>query len=538
MRTIIFLLFFLSMNTLLAQQAIGIKHDVSGMPLNGYYDPLNFSARKSISKTHYGESFEKGHYYAISGEKTEGMIKFKDKKITFKTQGKNREVLRPGEVDRFIIGVDSFFSVNQYYQKNKLKTKPIYVQYISQFGEYTLVKHYHSLGVINGNMLEIKYLIKSTSEDVWTEIADDKSFKGEALKYFGHIPYLKQKIESAKYGFKDMLSIVKMAEYQSKFENKKPIYYDQYWQEINNPEQAVYQSNIINKTDSIWTFEYRNNDQKLYEVSYSSFYPHLKNGDFIAYYPSGKTRLIAAYKDNKAKSIKLFTSNGLLKTHYLIKENETKKKTSLDITYITVNDASGQNILKAQGPSVLTAVDESSGQEYVSVFEDYRLQKLYRIMDQDTVFQINDPNYDFKIQSLQNRFNTHMMQKTYDQALSENAQGPLLVSMVIDRKGLMTDYKFLNQIHPELDKIVKEFIDSYLSHHAYSRFKFRPYRRGKSKEYCEIVIPFEFNISRIYRRPVKYNHFNDAFQWHMQQHMNFHNQTIQNLPKFNAPSGF
>jgi hypothetical protein len=540
-KTIIFLTFLLTVNCLSAQITIGVKYDINGMPLNGYFDPIIYSPDKKISKVHNSDSYEKGYYYDSLGSKIVGLIKFENDKIFFKKNEEDFRIkIRPDEIRNFVIGVDSFFVVDKFYFQNSIKENPEFVQYVTDFDGYTYAKHYHfTSGMAQQYAMQPPiietFLVKHNDSLIWDNFPNRSTFKERALKYFSHIPYLKHKISSGEYDSEDMLSVIKMAEYFDKYINSKPIYYDRYWQEVIDIDKAVFTAKITNKVDSIWTFEYYKDKEKIYEGSYSSFYPNTKNGDFKAFYPNGETRQIVTFSENKPKKVKTFYPNGSLCAHYDIIETQKtyRPKTSssagpktratvterdIDIKYIVVNDSAGVNILNSKSSPILTINDDLNGVTYTCAYNVGELSSVYRILGNDTVFQIAKPDYDFKINSLQKKFDYFMLDKKYDDALSENAQGIILVSLLIDKKGYVLESSVLNELHPELDSIVNKFISSRLSISAENRYKFKPYKKDKEKMYCEVVIPFEFNINRFYRRPVSYNHFN---------HWYFHDQIMQ-----------
>ncbi len=534
-KAIILLTFLMLLKCVDAQQPIGVKYDVNGMPFNGYFDPIIYAPKKKIMKVHNSDSYEIGYYYDKSGHKISGMLNFQGKKIWFmKGEDEHCDKIKPQDVSYFVIGVDSFFTVSKYFYKNKLKTTPIYVQYISEFGDYTVAKHYSFDSMAQGSVIE-SFLIKSADEDTWEKfpgseknaekkyfihISSNKTFKEEALKYFGYIPCLKSKIASGDYGNRDMMSIVKMAEYHEKYKGSTPILYDKYWQEVRDVKNSEYRANITSIKDSIWTFEYYKNSTKLYKVNYSSFYPNIKNGDFIAYYPNGKVRQRVSFLDNKPKEVKVFNDKGILRFHYQItgNEDENPKNNDIDIKYIVVNDALGNNILKSQGKSSLDIFDAQNNSRVVATFANNKLVESYRIYKNDTLFQIVNADYKFKVKSLQRRFDFFMSDKQYDKALSEGAQGTVLLSLIIDPKGYVIKASALNKVHPEIDKLMEGFISRKMLEGADFRHKFKPYKKGKIKQYYELVIPFEFSINKFYRESVYYNHFDFFHQMNQQMH--------------------
>ncbi len=529
-KTIILLSFLIILKCANAQTPIGVKHDLNGMPFNGYFDPILYSPDKKITEVHNSDSYEIGYYFDEKGKKISGMIKFQDNKIWFKKGEKEfRNTIKPEEVKSFVIGVDSFFTVSKYYYKNTLKMKPVYVQYVSSFGDYTIAKHYHFREQRFGNQSPIveTYLIKPYNSDVWENFPDNKSFKEKALKYFSHIPYLKAKISSEEYESDDMLSVIKMAEYLDKYNNAQAIFYDEYWQEVRNSEMYTYKALITNKKDSTWTFEYFKGNTKLYQGNYSSFYPNVKNGNFTAYYPNGKIRQVVFFDNNNPKEVKVYGKNGSLLSEYQIIRD--LKSETIDVKYQVVNNASGENIIKSSESS-LTVDDEFSGNTFTYSYNNGELQSLYRKFNKNEVYNIADTNYDFDIKSLQKKFTSFMTKQNYNKALSHNAQGIVLVSVLIDTKGNILESEVLNKIHPELDDIMNVFVKNQLKPGGY---KFKPYKQGKEKKYCEVVIPFEFSINRFYRKPVNYYYFN---HWQLQNQM-MQQQMMNNYIR-NMPGGF
>ena len=377
------------------------------------------------------------------------------------------------------------------------------------------------------------FLVKAKDSTTWDNFPDNNRFKESALKYFSYISNLKEKINSGDYKSENMLSIIKMAEYYDKYNNSKPIYYDKYWQEIKDSRKSKYYANIIGKQDSIWTFEYFDDTTKLFLANYSSFYPNNKNGEFISYYPNGEIRQIITFKNNKPKDFKTFDKSGELNRNY--QNIETKDaatgKTSISVKYISAFDTLGKNIINSDVSHYLIENDSFGNVSYFNKFNNKGLIASYRIIKKDTVFKIINPDYNFKVKSLQKKFDYYMSEKKYDIALSENAQGIILVSLIVDKKGNVENSIILNHIHPEIDKLIDEFIKTRLLPEAEYRYKFKPYIVGKVKQYCEVVIPIEFSINRFYRQPVNYNQFNNLY-WMQQQQM------LNMRPPPRMPSGF
>ncbi|MEN8137591.1 MAG: hypothetical protein ABFR62_04085 [Bacteroidota bacterium] len=524
------IILFATVNLVYSQVQVGLKFDINGVPFNGYFDPLSYSPKKNLTVIHRSDSYEVGYYYDSFEQKKEGLIKFENDKIYFKKYDlDSRDKIKPSEIESFVIGVDSFFVVSNFYYKNKIKTEPEFVKYITEFNDFTFAKHYHftsGLGqayAMRPPIIET-FLVKEKGGTVWVNFQDNNIFKERALKYFGHIPYLEEKITSGSYTSKDMLSMIKIAEYYYKYQNSELICYDKYWQEINNSEKAQYTARITSYNDSIWTLDYYNDSIKLYTANYSSFYPNTKDGEFTSYFSDGKIRQIIRYKNNKAKEVRILDKKGGLKRHYGYQKrfNPNSSKVNFDIKYISVADSIGDNLIeKGNSNTSQIVVDDFDNYVYNREYYNKELVTSYRLSNGDKVFQLTDPAYNFKIKSLQKKLNIYMLDKKYNKALSVDAQGVILLSLVIDKKGYPVECKALNGIHPEIDKLVDGFVKEKLLPTSEYRHKFKAYKKDKTKQFLEVVIPIVFSTNRFYRTPVNYfNNFNNMhLQMQMQQQM-------------------
>lgn len=511
---------------------VGSKFDINAIPFNGYFDPFTYSPSKKIDVVLNSDSYEVGRIYDLSGNKTEGLIKFENDKIRFRkgSEKKKTDIYTSEELSGLVIGVDSFFVSKDFYYKNRIKDKPEFLQFITEFNGYTFAKHYQFTSglaqyyAMKSPIIET-FLIKTKDEDVWGNFPDNKRFEETALKYFSHIPYLKEKITSGKYKSENMMSIIKMAEYFDKYQNSEKIYYDNYWQETRNKEAAAYYAKITDLQDSIWTFDYYKGNTKLYTAHYSSFYPHNKHGDFISYFPNGEKRQVIEYKYNTPKEAELYDTMGNLKTAYDIFEykNMVTLKRGFKCVYKTINDSDGNNMLNTDKTLIINEEDRFLKATYQRVFSYKKMTSSTRMVNGSLVYQLTDPLYDFNINSLQAGFTRFMQTMIYDQALSVDAQGIQLLYLIIDDKGYVNDYAVLNSIHPELDKITHIFVHKYLLPGAKDRFRFKPYRFEKKKSHCEVVIPIEFIINRFYHPPVNYYHFNN---WELYNQQLINNFTI------------
>ncbi|WP_300596819.1 hypothetical protein [Niabella sp.] len=543
--TLLLLLTFLS-KLLQAQIPVGLKYDINSTPLNGYFDPLTYNPKEKITAIYYSDSYEKGYYFDTDGRKITGLIRFKGDKIFFKSgKTESRDKIRPREIKQFVIGIDSFIAISNYYHNDRKKNEWEYAQYIASFDGYTFVKHYYfPSGVAQqygGKPPVIEtFLVKADNSDTW-ELLNDKGNVHKSLqKYFSQIPNMEKRFKAAQSSNDATLCLIKMAAYYHNQQTASPVYYDQYWQEVRDAGRATYRAEIRDRHDSIWTFEYYRDKTKLFSAHYSSFYPNIKEGDFILYYPDGKIRETILYKQDEPKETNLFDEHGRQTCHYLAGgkwENGKKRKreeASDDlIQFVSVTNAVGENVIKTGNEMVAHAViDPFDGSAYNYLFQNGTLRNAYRLQGKDTIFQTVNRDFDFKIAPLQKKFDNYMLTKQYDEALSVNAQGTLLVSVLIDHKGAVRSGKILNSIHPEIDSLANGFIRKYL----FSGYKLVTNVKNKKRTafFIETVIPFEFGINRFYRKPVRY--YNNNLNFLMMNQMM--NRMMMNDFKVPAPPTF
>jgi len=524
--------FLLVLNLANAQTLVGINFDINGMSFNGYYDQINYSPQKRITKKHETNSYEKGHYYDLSGKKNQGFIKFENNKIYFKTDMSDTRI-KVSEAAQFVIGVDSFFVADKFQINKRIKKKPVFLQFISEFNGHTFAKKYHNQTTV--------FMVKSNNDEAWIPFEGNQKFKEKAHSFFGHISYLKEKINEGVYTSSHLISMIKMADYQNRYNLKKPIYYDKYWQEVHLKNQACYTAKITNQVDSIWTMEYSKGKEKIYEARYSSFYPHIKNGDLKVFFPNGKVRSIVNYKNDEPTSTEVFNEFGVLQFSFDSEKNKdnNSEEEKIDIVYKTMFDKNNQNLISPKNSSKITKKDPLTGQDYHFNFDGQKLASVYRMNDDERIYQITNTKYSFDIAKLQRSFDRFMINQGYDKALYENAQGTVLLHIMIEPEGTVVEYRLLNQLHPQLDRLVERFAKERLAEGAYRRFRFKPIKINKEKKHFEFVVPFEFSINRTYRKPVNYNHFQNFHHMHlqqfrMQQHQHFMNQQMRSYqpPRF------
>lgn len=533
--TIVFCFLSIVFNNICAQDYIEYKFDLSGFPIGGYIDPIAFSPDKGINYMHYLDAYSSGYYYNHSGEKVDGFIKFKNRSIQYKNEkSEYKERFKPTEVKYFVIGVDSFFTATNFEYGGRKMSGPEYLQFVAAFDTVEFAKYYHfnQSGVGDQSFYDY-YLYRTENDGQWRSMSDKQHYltNGFRMSFSSCFDIV---YNSKPYTEPDnsLLKLIKTAEYQYKYDNSECIYLNENWQEIKDEPNFKYYARIINKIDSIWNIAYYNETNKLYEVSYSSIFPNKKYGYFKIFNPEGGIRKLVEFENNKAISNKTYTINGDLQSVYKLDtvKRADAKSARLRIIYEFVADSKGNNLIQQRDSFMLTMHDTILNRDVFQYFRDGELVKSTFEYKEMEVYQITDPNYKFKIKSIQSAFNSYMSDQQYEDEYLENAQGQVLVSVIINKKGYVESFIPIFISNSGTGNMVTNFYNFKLTSGVEDRYRFKPLKINKEKVYCELVIPFDIGISSFYSRPIQYNYYYDHMFWN-NMHM------MQNYSQPNIPLG-
>lgn len=549
------LLLFSILTSPIAQTKIGWVRDASGYAFNGYYDAINYSPKQAISFSHSERIFEKGRYYDLEGKRHDGYIELalNCKSISFKENDNftTKIKIKPKEISSFVIGLDSFivakdFNFSDY--GSALRTKPAFVKIIGETTDYVFAKYF-----FRGNQRSSEtYLLQDN--DRWISFESKSKFKKLSKEYFSHLPYVIQKIKDKKYKKDDLLTIIKLFQYDEYYKNKQPIYFNKYWQEIQKSSKAKYKALIVDKKDSIWTLDYWDNQsgKKLYTANYSSFYPNNRNGEFVIYDEDGQIRRREFYEDDKITKNTIF-ENGKLKKESVVarvkkkdfatifkkvsndflKGNnkypwleerqgiEREKLVEYDIDFYKVVMGENEVNRVEKEPSFTLEALTSNGTKLTENYENYRLKSISKTIGKEKVNQIVSTDlYSFNSKKINKKLVSFMESQEYKEAITENVQGYLLLYLLINPDKTIREYKFLNKLHPEIDKLYDDFVKKHIIDKQ--AIKFKPLKIDKVNQLTEVVIPLEFVVSKFYTIPIKanYNMHYMFFQNMMQQPLN------------------
>lgn len=532
MKQLLLSFLILATNTLYSQENIGFYTDLNGILLEGFYNELTYSPNYQLAIVHNVTDFELGKVELNTDSTLNGYVKFVGKKIEYKRHQFADEIkIDIDSVENIVIGIDSFFISSEFYiQKNGMskyieEKEP--VQFITKFGDYVIAKHYNW-----SSRMQETYLIRNKLDNYWVSIPKDAySFKSTINEYFGHIDYIKQKVDSEELDSDDLYTIIKIAEYDYKFNNSEIIYLNRYLQEVEDQNDSKLSIKIIDKRDSIYTLNYFVDSKLLYQGNYSSFYPHRKNGEFITYYENGNVRNITEYQNNKLIISKEFNQNKTLHYSYSLEQIESGFDKIIVKKFIEINDSLGTAIPEVNGLKSDSFNDLRNKSRVYRTFEKGRLIQTYSLNGNQKIYQIERDKYESKLNHIQSRLSKFLLEKKYPNAVKDNAIGIALIAFKVDESG-RTEYKLISPLHPELDELINEFLEDTFGESAEYRIRFKRHKIGSDKVSYEVVYPICFIINRYYHETESYyNHDWLTKSWMMNQKLEFPQHPAPTVPK-------
>ena len=294
------------------------------------------------------------------------------------------------------------------------RQSPQFMQYLTSFDGNIFAKHYNftsglAQAYTAASPLIITYQVRGEGENYWTSFPKKSGgFQDIALKYFGHIDYLKRKIEDKSLNSDDTFTLIKSAEFYFKYQQGLSIYFDQFWNETTE-ELSFYQAKIRSlKRDSIWTIDYEKEGKPTYRARFYSLFPFKRQGEFEKIGPRGFPTEISLYEKNSLKRKTINGPNGEVLSQFSLVHDEDDRNDPYKVTYEVIGNESADNLI--QSGKWTHQINTSKG-EVVQQYEHNRLINAYRIVDGQKIYQTLDPNYDYNLKKLQKSLNYHFSEK-------------------------------------------------------------------------------------------------------------------------------
>lgn len=513
---------------LIPNYQIGSFIDYNKKIINGYYD-FNYSPKISLKVSYESnENFAQGFYFDVNGLKVNGLLKYSlsDRDLKFKLNEADIEKsIKADETNGYIIGIDTFSVVKNVeiigLFGGKTSKKGEFAANIENIGGMKFYKF--TANGPNGNTYNSYIVKKSESSDFVTFPSGSAKFKSVAFDVFGNDATLKEYIEKGKYKADDIPSILKIYKYRKLFKNGQNIYYNSSFDETNNKDEVAYYSKIESIQDSVFHLtHFFNNNLKIYDGDFTSFYPHNKQGEFKFYFPNGEVRRKISFANNKPKSGIEYFENGKVHRVYQILEQGS-------LVYREVYGDSNVNLLDNKCTGSEEYTDPISEKKITYEYENKKLKTAYFVDENgEKVYQLCENNAEIrKFNSLQKAVKEEL--KFPSESLQKNVHGFVLVKCIVEPSGLVSELKIIKGLDEACNKATLDFM---------SRFKTENYwNPGKvdGKEVKqEIVIPIDFSIvnAAIYRN----NYYN--FWWQNNMMMQQQQMMMQQQNNMIRAAGF
>jgi hypothetical protein len=509
---------------------IGYFVDINRQLIKGYFD-FDYEPEKALDVSYViGDNFMDGYYVDKVGSKIKGLLKYsiKDRDLKFKLKKEDdAKSIKADECKGYVIGVDSFAVLKNVYIFRTFGDSPSENGEFAEFmGKVDDMTFYKFLG-LSANGSYVKYIVKTTdTSECLTFPSSTGKFKKMAAEIFGSDAILKTDIEKGKYKMEDIPSLIKIFKYRKLFERNQKILYNTSWDEIDNPKESSYYAKIESVKDSVFHLSYfLNNNIKIYEGDFTSFYPHRKRDTFVFYYPNGKIRKKINYVNNKPKNESEYFLNGNIRrmSKQLFTENRR--------IYNQVNNEQGNSVLNEKGNGKEIIFDLVQEREITYEYENHFLEYIYYLdKNGEKIYQLCDKNAkltDFK--DLQKALKDNF--KYPQESIDKYNHGYALIKCIIEPTGLVSELKLIKGVDAVCDVTIIDFL---------SCLKNQPFwKPGKVNGVTvrqEIIIPIDFSISGISVYKGHYNNFWMMQHMMMQQHMMM-NQQWMNQQMSRVPTG-
>lgn len=528
--TLIFLSYFLIGQNKIPNYEIGHFVDMNKQLIKGYFD-FDYEPEKGLDVSYVvGDNFSNGYYIDNKGLKIKGLLKYsiQDRALKFKLSKDDIEKsIVADECNGYVIGVDSFSVVKNVDILGVFGDSPSKKGEFAEFMSKVDGISFYKFIALGAQGSYVKYVVKaSDSSDYLTFPSGSGKFKKMAIEIFGSDSTLKTDIEKGKYEVKDVPSLIKIFKYRKRFEQNQPILYNASWDETDNPKESNYYAKIESVKDSVFHLSYFfNNNVKIYEGDFTSFYPHRKKGTFIFYYPNGKVRKKVNYSSNKPKNEIEYFSNE--KIHRISKTLFEDKR----MIYDQVLNGEGITILDSNGNGKEVIFDSIQGREITYEYKKHFLENIFYIdTNGDKIYQFCQKNAKLKdLKDLQKLIKNNF--KYPVESIDKYNHGYVLVKCIIEPTGLVSEVKLIKGVDVTCDETIIDFLSCLKTQSYWS-----PGKVDGVNVKQEIIIPIDFSINGFSVYKGHYYNFWQNNHWMLQQQMMM-NQQWMNQQMSRVPTG-
>ncbi len=465
---------------------IGHYIDMNMQIIDGYFDFSYEPGNCFIISYTVGADFTPGYYYDMDGKKTNGLLKYSQSNTYFKFKTSDNEkgkTIGPDECMGYVIGADSFAVIQNFDVYRNLgafnSKKREFAEVLDKVDSITFYKHIRT----GYRKIITTYIIKKDMDNNYLSIPKGKNnFKKTAVDIFGEFEPLKDDIQKGKYNVDDIPTMIKLLKYKKKYDAGERIYFNSSWDEADNYKEYAYYASIESLQDSIFLIKYYfNNDIPICEGNYTSFYPHIKQGTFVFYYPNGIVRKKIYYHHNNPRLINTYFKNGSIHWSYA--------NTGETLFFEKVNDSKGNNILNDSGNGIELFFDSITNRQINYEYINHRLINVHYVdSNSEKVYQLCEKNAKLKsFESLQAKIKEEVDYPI--NAIKEYNHGYILLKCIIETTGLISDLKLIKGIDFDCDISIMDLLPLLKTDKHW-----KPGKITGENVKQEIVLPVDFSI--------------------------------------------
>jgi hypothetical protein len=509
---------------------IGHFVDLNKQLIKGYSD-FDYESEHSLNVSYViNDNFTDGFYFDKEGLKIKGILKYsmKDRDLKFKLNKDDVEKsIKADECKGYVIGVDTFAVV-----KN-VEIIGFFGDTTSENGEFAEIMErvsgmtfYKFVGISQKGSYE-RYIVKKSDLSECLTFPNSKGkFKKMALDIFDSDLVLKAGIENGKYKTEDLPSMVKIFKYRKLFEGNQKILFNASWDETNNSVESNYYAKIESVKDSVFHLSYfLNNDIKIYEGDFTSFYPHRKSGTFVFYFLNGSIRRKVNYSNNKPKNeIEYFLNQNIHRISKQMYEDDRR-------IYDQVNNEKGESVLDKDGNGKEVFFDLAQKREITYEYIKHFLDNIYYLnKNGEKVYQLCHKNAKLTdLKDLQKSISDNFIYPA--ESINKYIHGYAMVKCIIEPTGLVSEVQLIKGVDMTCDIAITDFLTC-LKTKAY----WKPGKVNGVPVQQEIIIPIDFSIISF---SAFKNNYNNSWQFHqmMFQQQMMNNQQWMNQQMMRVPTG-
>lgn len=493
-----------------AQFPVGHYMDSQGMPIVGYFDPLEYENGNGLSEHVDLDKFRRGYYYDRNHKKKHGWIYQRPSRILYKESEESLKVqkIMARNAPAVVIGTDSFFVENRFQiqrgsNEESYLSNPQYLQYITSFDSTDFVQFRFEIG----NASSHYYLSRRKGDAMWNELPKTKNDQLERLQMIALVM-----VKVPNFGDKnlDQKEQLKLMEALFKSKSNEPLYYDQYWNEINDPNKAFYNA-YVSTDSSSWTFHYYWNNKLFQEIRYKKLFPEERDGIARWFYDNGNVRKEVLYENGKATHIKNYFENGALHYHFRKQYNEPVTIQAIEFQnnqalLIEVGNESGESVLDSEGNGTEKFYDSHNDREIVREIKQGKIVSSYAILKNDKkIYQWSDGEH--KVIRLKHKWKYwEYLLDDFQEILEREGTGMVLNKLIINEKGEFIDQVEIYSVDENLTQQVNKFYTLFSPVATLNKMK-KLKVAGEDVVY-EMVVPFNFTFSYFTRERYYNNYWN------------------------------